>query len=313
MHTQVNESPNIHATPGRLVLSAQDSTAQIVFDLVRGGFKWTSPSGVAVENGPELSIYRAMTSNDLGFGGNGAEWTVCMLDWARSSVVNATWEKKRSDTSHDVGITVTTEVRVAPPTLTWAIRATLEYTFSLSLSAVSVHVEGDLERRESASPHPHVLPRIGLDLKLSKPYNRITWFGKGPGEGYCDKKEAGRIGLYSTTIDELQIPYEVPQENGSRGEVSWVRLEGEDGINGAPILEARMEHRPFNLTARRHTPQELDRARHPHELIECDNLLLSLDYAHHGLGSGSCGPPPFEHHRLYTGFFEFTVDLKLID
>ncbi|KAJ0416471.1 glycosyl hydrolases family 2, TIM barrel domain-containing protein [Aspergillus carlsbadensis] len=303
--------PEIRTAQGQLVLSSQDSNAQVIFDLVRGGFRWTSASGVAVEKGPELSIYRAMTSNDPGFGGNGPEWALCMLDWARSSVINTHWEPGSGKSFECDGVKVTTEVRIAPPTLTWAIRATLEYTFSSSLDSVSIHVKGDLERRETASPYPSVIPRIGLDLTLPKLYNQVSWFGNGPGEGYCDKKEATRMGLYHASVSELQVPYEVPQENGSRGEVSWVRLAADKGINGAPIIEARMEHGPFNFTARRHTPQELDRAKHHHELRECENTLLGLDYAHHGLGSGSCGPPPFEQYRLYTGPFEFTVELKL--
>ncbi|KAL3482855.1 glycosyl hydrolases family 2, TIM barrel domain-containing protein [Aspergillus germanicus] len=276
----------IRTTPGRLVISAQDSTSQVIFDLVRGGFKWTSASGVAVDKGPELSIHRAMTSNDPGFGGNGPD------------VVNTNWESAVGD-----GVKVTTEMRIAPPTLTWAIRATLEYTFLHSLDSISVHVKGDLESRETASPHPSVIPRIGLGLTLPKLYN----------QGYCNKKEAARMGVYHATVAELHVPYEVPQENGSRAEVSWVRLKADEGINSAPTIEARMQDGPFNFTARRYTPQELDRATHPHELRECGNTLLSLNYAHHGLGSGSCGPPPFEQYRLYTGPFEFTVELRLLD
>ncbi|KAL2851030.1 glycosyl hydrolases family 2, TIM barrel domain-containing protein [Aspergillus pseudoustus] len=285
-----SKSPASHA-PSRPFDCAQTAGPEIlVFDLVRGGFKWTSASGVAIEKGPGLSIYRAMTSNDPGFGGNGAEWTLCMLDWTRSSVINSTWQRHAVDERGSEGFKVS-------PCLTY----------------VAIHVKGDLERQDSASPHPHVIPRIGLDLALPKLYNRVSWFGKGPGEGYRDKKEAAKIGLYHATVAELHVPYEVPQENGSRGEVSWVRLQTDEGIHGSPIIEARMEHGPFNFTARRHTPQELDRAKHPYELKECDNTLLSLDYAHHGLGSASCGPPPFEQYRLHTGPFEFTVLLRLIE
>ncbi|KAL3440182.1 glycosyl hydrolases family 2, TIM barrel domain-containing protein [Aspergillus insuetus] len=185
--------PEAHTVPGHLVISAHDSNAQVLLDLVRGGFEWTFASGIAVEKGPELSIYRAMTSSDPRFGGNGADWTLCMLAWARLSD----------------GVIVATEVRIAPPTLTWAIRATLKYIFSPVLDSVSVHVKGDLKRRETASPHPSVMPRIGL---------------------------------YHATVAQLQVPYEVPQENGSRGEVSWVRLAADEDIHGAPIIEARMEH-----------------------------------------------------------------------
>ncbi|KAK7223389.1 hypothetical protein V2G26_011392 [Clonostachys chloroleuca] len=301
--------PIINTTPGRLIVSSANSNAQIAFNLVRGGFQWTSESGVAVTKGPDLSIYRAMTSNDLGFGGDGAEWKRCMVDWARSAVIKTTWEQDK--TNGDVKVAM--EVRIGPPSLSWAVRATLEYVVSGSLTTVSIRARGDLERRESASPAPHVLPRIGLDLTLPKSYNRVHWFGRGPGEGYRDKKEASRVGLYQASVDELHVPYEVPQENGSRGDVHWVRLQADEGISGTPIIDVRMVHGQFNFTARKHTPQELDRARHPHELKECDELLLSLDYAHHGLGSGSCGPPPFEAHRLYAEPFDFTTLLRLVE
>ncbi|KAJ4191823.1 hypothetical protein NW767_010729 [Fusarium falciforme] len=304
--TEAVKPPETTTAPGRLIVSSPDSNAQIIFDLVRGGFKWVSEDGVAVTKGPELSIYRAMTSNDLGFGGDGEEWRRCMLDWSHSSVVKSTWNVAENS------VRVTTEVRIGPPSLSWAVRATLEYGVSALLNAISVRVKGDLERRRSASPAPHVLPRVGLDLTLPKSYNQVQWFGRGPGEGYRDKKEASRIGLYRATVDELHVPYEVPQENGSRGDVHWIRLQADTGINGTPVLEARMLHGPFNFTARRHTPKELDQARHPHKLKGGDELLLSLDYAHHGLGSGSCGPPPFEKHRLYAEPFDFTTILRLV-
>ncbi|KAH7140487.1 galactose mutarotase-like domain-containing protein [Dactylonectria estremocensis] len=306
------KAPIITIVPGRLIVSSPDSNAQLIFDLVRGGFKWTSEAGVAVTQGPELSIYRAMTSNDLGFGGDGADWQRCMVDWARSSVVKSTWEQDKDDDA--IGnVKVTTEVRIRPPSLSWAVRATLEYVVSASLTVISVRAKGDLERRESASPSPHVLPRIRLDLTLPRSYNRVRWFGRGPGEGYGDKKDASAMGLYRASVEELHVPYEVPQENGSRGDIHWVRLQADQGIGGTPIIEARMVHGPFNFTARKHTAQELDRARHRHELKECDELLLSLDLAHHGLGSGSCGPPPFEAHRLYAEPFDFTTVLRLVD
>jgi|UniRef100_A0A8H7NHB7 beta-galactosidase len=96
-----------------------------------------------------------------------------------------------------------TEVRVAPPSLSWAVKATLEYVFSSSLTTISIRVKGGQEHRASASPAPHVLPRIGLNLTLAKSYSRVRWFGRGPGEGYRDKKEASRMGLYEASVDEL--------------------------------------------------------------------------------------------------------------
>ncbi|CAH0022479.1 unnamed protein product [Clonostachys rhizophaga] len=287
--------PSITTTPGRLIVSSPHCNAHIVFDLMRGGFKWTSESGVVVAHGPELSIYRAMTSNDLGFGGDGAEWKSTMVDWARSYVVTAKWEQAKGDNANG------------------NVKVTTESMYSRRRSRPSrSRPAGDQERRASASPAPHILPRIGLDPTLPGSYSRVRWFGRGPGEGYRDKNGSFVHGAVRSERGRANVPYEVPQENGSRGDVFWVRLQGDPGICGTSVVEARMAHGPFSFTAGRHMPQELDRARHPHELKGCDDLLLSLDYAHHGLGSGSCGPPPFEAHRLYNEPFDFTTVLRLV-
>ncbi|KAM0433538.1 hypothetical protein ACHAPT_004418 [Fusarium lateritium] len=297
--------PQVNQTRGQLLITSASTNTKVIFDLVRGGLKWTSESGVAFSHGPDLGIYRAMTQNDLGFGGDAPEWQRCSLSLSRSSLVKTSWSQGTND-----DITVTSQVRVGPPGLAWAVAATLEYTVSASLSTISIKVEGDIEHREENSPSPTLLPRIGLDLAMPKAYNRVSWFGRGPGESYRDKKVAAAFGRHTSNVDDLSVPYEVPQENGGRCDVRWLRLlNGE----GGPTVEARMAHGAFSFAARRHTPQELDRAGHQHELKECDDLLLYLDYAHHGLGSGSCGPPPFEAHRLYAGPFGFTTVLRLID
>jgi beta-galactosidase len=58
----------------------------------------------------------------------------------------------------------------------------------------------------------------------------------------------------------------------------------------------------------------LDRAKHPHELCELDGETeWNVDFAHHGIGTGSCGPGPFEGNRLEAGPFEFTTMFRLVD
>ncbi|CAH0026942.1 unnamed protein product, partial [Clonostachys rhizophaga] len=292
---------------GRLVISRPGHNASIVFDLARGGFRWAGEAGVTITRGPELSIYRGMTQNDVGFGGDGAEWKRCLLQIARS------WVTKHSWTSNDDAISVVSEVRVGPPSLTWAVRARLEYTISHSLQSVSVRVTGDIEKRKGSSPWPTTIPRIGLDMALPRSYNTVNWFGRGPGECYRDKKEAQRLGLYESKVEDLHVPYEVPQENGGRCDVDWLKLQAAGGSVVSPALEIRMAQGPFSFVARHHTTQELEEKTHPHLLQECDDTLLYVDHAHHGLGSGSCGPPPFPHDRLYMGPFDFTMHLRLVD
>ena len=63
-------------------------------------------------------------------------------------------------------------------------------------------------------------------------------------------------------------------------------------IGGPAAARARWPnaggHRPgFTLT--RHTPQQLDRARHPYELAGASRAYLFIDDAVHGVGSRACG------------------------
>ena len=62
---------------------------------------------------------------------------------------------------------------------------------------------------------------------------------------------------------------------------------------------------PFNFSLRRYATEDLDQAKRPHELTElAGENVLNIDYAQHGLGSGSCGPPPTESYRLKAQPFE---------
>ncbi len=55
--------------------------------------------------------------------------------------------------------------------------------------------------------------------------------------------------------------------------------------------------------------ENIDQARHTHELIKQDSLTLNLDYKQHGLGSASCGPDVLEKYELRAQDFAFAVRL----
>ncbi len=139
------------------------------------------------------------------------------------------------------------------------------------------------------------LPRLGLRLALPATLERVEWFGRGPGEAYADTRRAARIGRFAATVDELQTPYVMPQENGSRADVRWATIT--DG-RGAGL---RVEGHPcFDLTARRWTSEDLDAARHTPDLVARDRIWLNLDHAQQGIGTASCGPgvlPPVPARR----------------
>ena len=65
-------------------------------------------------------------------------------------------------------------------------------------------------------------------------------------------------------------------------------------------------HRP-GFTVSRHTPQEMDRARHPHELGRSERTYLFIDHAVHGLGSRACGIDVLPQHALWPSPRRFAL------
>jgi hypothetical protein len=53
-------------------------------------------------------------------------------------------------------------------------------------------------------------------MEMNKNTESVKWLGRGPGESYCDKKQAARIGVWESNIDKMASNYEFPQENGNR-------------------------------------------------------------------------------------------------
>ena len=159
-------------------------------------------------------------------------------------------------------------------------------------------------------------------------------------------KQAGRIGIWKNTVDEMNHMYEMPQESGNRTETRWVKVTNERGIGLKAILHRNgtassrqlksadgdePPHSPlqnwavineslkegsvrsgFDFALSRYSAADLDQAQHPHELKGGDGVVFRIDDDHHGLGSASCGPDVLDQYRLETKDFDFAVSLEPI-
>jgi beta-galactosidase len=152
---------------------------------------------------------------------------------------------------------------------------------------------------------PVPLPRLGLRMAGPAGLDQVTWFGLGPGEAYRDSHRAVRVGRYRATVGDLQTPYVFPQENGNRAGVRWAEITDRSGsglrVAGEPVID---------LTVRRWTTEDLDAARHPHELEPRDRVFINIDHAQHGLGTGSCGPAVLPAYRLCAEPVTFRVTFQ---
>ena len=117
----------------------------------------------------------------------------------------------------------------------------------------------------------------------------------------------------------------MPQEGANRTDTRWVRIskagEGkEDGVGGekkkgTELLAQFVEggkRRTFDFQASHYRMEDVAAAGHPYELRKKKRgeTVLRLDAAHHGLGTGSCGPKTLPQYALYPKPFEFEVLLQ---
>jgi beta-galactosidase len=265
------------------------------FNIVHGTLvSWNCGGEELIHTPPMMDFYRAQTDNDSP-SEFGKSWTRSYLHQTKSHTRSVSWRTS----SKNVEIIV--EARIAPPVLDWAVYCTFMYNFT------DKHLSIKVKGQPVGCNIPATFARIGLTMGLSD-IQSATWFGRGPGESYTDKKESQRIGTYSTPVDNLFTDYEFPQESGNRTDTRWVEFKGKK--SGLKACFADLKGASF--TALHYTTKDIDECRHPYELHKKKRkeTIVRLDWAHHGLGTGSCGPSTLPQYELKSGPFEYEILLE---
>ena len=336
-----NDMQPAKLSESRGVLQISGPRYTMTFDTILAKITGWSYKGVDVilkGAGPQLTFWRAPTDNDKPFAAK--IWRDHGLHMMTQQVRSVKYQH-----CEDTGsVEIIVESWFAPPVLAWGFETTTKYAIS---------GDGQLVIRIYAVPkgtnQPEILPRVGLEMILPKDRDVTKWFGLGPGQSYKDMKEAGRIGMWERSVDDMMISYEMPQENGNRTETRWVRVTNENGAGikatlqreqterdvsnrksetadsvwteqlASPLDAWEMVHEPedqpidertgFDFAVSRYTAADLDKAQHPHELKGTKGVVFRIDDDHHGLGSASCGPDTLEKYQLRMRTFDFTVTL----
>jgi len=169
-----------------------------------------------------------------------------------------------------------------------------------------VHGNGtiDVDVYFYAAPHKRrsYLPRIGTQFVLNKDYEHVTWHGRGPHENYIDRKSSAFVGLYQTTVAELEVPYVRPQENGHRTDIRFVSFVSNEGngvkFTGLPLIAFNASH--FDMHEFDSTEMQVNRRNmHPTDLTKQDHIFVNVDYAQRGVGGiDSWGTKPLYEYTL---------------
>ncbi len=136
------------------------------------------------------------------------------------------------------------------------------------------------------------LPKAGLLCSLQPGFERVRWYGRGPQECYSDRKAGAAVGLWESPVDDLAVPYVLPQENGNRTDTRWLEIASSSAglrLEGSSL---------FDFTASHHEAAQLWKAAHTKDLVRREATFLCLDAAQRGLGTATCGPDTLERYRI---------------
>ena len=151
-----------------------------------------------------------------------------------------------------------------------------------SSCAVTYRVEGDgtVTCTMSYDPVPGLppMPEFGMLLKMDADYDQLTWYGKGPEEGYIDRENGLKLGIWSGNVRDQLARCLRPQESGAHTGVRWARVTDYKGVG----LEFRGDGMMFSALP--WTPHELDCAQHPYELPPIHYTVVRCALKQMGVG-----------------------------
>ena len=265
---------------GRTTAVFSRRTGTISRLILRGGVNVFDTPAPGVDGGPRLTCARAFTDND--------KWM--MEDFFASGLSQLKYHPEPFTVASN---TVTAVVDVTG-TKGAGFRHECVYIFG---------EDGSVELVNTVKPYgrmPKALPRLGLTMRLMPGLERMRWYGRGPGENYCDRSTGSFVGIYESTVTDQFVDYVRPQDCGCKSDVRWVEFVDKSGagarFSGEPEMFVQALHYGWeDLHFARHLNGQT-RRRVP--LVPDEDVILNLDARQTGLGGASCGPEPMSKYRF---------------
>ena len=238
----------------------------------------------------EFTIWRAPTDNDRKIKN---PWIEAGFNQITTYVYNTKIKE------HSNKVEIISSLSLIPPyrekvldvTVTWSI---------YSCGLINCDIKANKNMRTP------FLPRFGVQLKLNKSYEDVSYFGFGPYENYIDKNSCCYLGRFNSKVSEMHEDYIKPQENGSHHFCREVSITN----NSGKIYVLSENDFAFNVS--HFSVNQLTNTSHNFDLNEEDLTYLIIDYKQSGIGSNSCGPDLPEEYRLNEEEFSYNFYLKFI-
>jgi len=286
----------LEETTGKAIIKGKDFV--ISFDLQKGLLSsYTIKGEELLLQGPQPGFWRAPTDNDIGAGFNKN-----MRMWRNVYGDSKLLEKKITRTGQVYTVAFRSSLLNGDAETAQQFRIAPDGTIQVSNSFTAV--KGNYK----------LLMRVGNDLQLAKQYNTISWYGRGPGENYWDRKTASLIGAYTQTLQQQYFPYARPQESGNKTEVRHVSFTNAKG-KGVQFAYADSL---LSFAALPYSMDDLDpeaekKQYHSGELVAKDKIFLHVDLQQTGLqGIDSWGSWPLKKYQVPYANHQYSYWIKPI-
>ena len=174
--------------------------------------------------------------------------------------------KPENDNQHAAGF--------ARRTAIWREVSDVTVTYT-PISDRSILVGVDFQPAGTDKP---VMPKFGMRMRIPADMTAIEYYGRGPWENYPDRKRSAFLGQYQMPLSEFETEYIHPQDNGCRTDVRWFKIG-----NGHSTL--RVDGcQPLCIRAWDYGEEDLEGAKHPHEIQRDRFVNLNIDLNIHGVG-----------------------------
>ena len=184
----------------------------------------------------------------------------------RDAIAKRTYKSFRTEACDD-GLKIISET-------TLPVGADLTITYTIIQDG---RMKVDIDYRPTATDIP-LLPKFGMRMRLPADFKAIEYYGRGPWENYPDRKRSAFVGRYEMPLSEFETEYVHPQDNGCRTDVRWFKMG-----NGQKTL--RIDGlQPLCIRAWDYGEEDLEPAKHPHEIQRDRFVNLNIDLNVHGVG-----------------------------
>ena len=177
----------------------------------------------------------------------------------------------------------------------------------------------------TVGPNQPPVPRIGVTFRIPKDYTRVSWYGLGPEENYCDRATSALLGVHRATIglvsglrgadgtlgapaDRLNPDnYVEPGEQGYRMGCRWIAFANAAGQE----IKVTALNAPVGFNAWPYTQAALEESRHQWDLTADDAITVNIDAEQMGIGGDdSWGARPHGNRMIGAGTYrlQFLVE-----